>query len=195
MNRQKLGVLLLGISIGTALLAALSSISSSAQAVQLSDGTVFFISPPRLEGASTTQNSARAWVVTYYFTVTIPENAGEPLQKVTIAQDENTDTVRFSLRETEAFEGSRGRLGATLPLGGVSSDPKTRAVTVTFNPPVEPGKTVTIALSPRANPDYAGVYLFGVTAFPPGEKPHGQFLGFGRFNIYSSGLDAFFRFR
>lgn len=181
------------LSFGTICAAVLSGVS--AEAVQLSDGTVFFTSPPRLEGASTTQNYVRAWVVTYYFTLTIPENSGEPLQKVTIAQERNTDTVRFSLDETKAFEGKRGRLGATLPIQSTTSDPKTKAVTVTFNPPVTAGKTVTISLSPRSNPDYSGVYLFGVTAFPPGEKSHGQFLGFGRLNIYDSGRSSLFRFR
>ncbi|MBW4538011.1 MAG: DUF2808 domain-containing protein [Myxacorys chilensis ATA2-1-KO14] len=181
------------LSLGMISMAVLSGVS--ARAVQLSDGTVFFTSPPRLEGASTTQNYVRAWVVTYYFTLTIPENSGEPLQRVTIAQDENVDTVRFSIDETKAFEGQRGRLGATLPIQATTSDPKTKAVTVTFNPPIAAGKTVTIALSPRSNPDYGGVYLFGVTAFPPGEKSHGQFLGFGRLNIYDSGPNSFFRFR
>jgi hypothetical protein len=182
-------------SVGTFLIAALSSVAGTAQAVQLSDGTVFFTSPPRLEGASTTQNYIRAWSVTYYFTLSIPENSGEPLQKVTIAQNEGTDTVRFSLKETEAFEGTRGHLGAKVPIGDVTSDPKTKAVTVTFNPPIPGRKTVTIALAPRENPAYSGVYLFGVTAFPPGEKSHGQFLGFGRLSIYDSGPNFFFRFR
>jgi Protein of unknown function (DUF2808) len=59
---------------------------------------------------------------------------------------------------------------------------------VQFNPPVQPGRKVTIALSPQRNPAYSGVYLFGVTAFPTGEKSHGQFLGFGRLHFYDGGL-------
>ncbi len=166
---------------------------SAAQAVQLSDGTVFFTAPPRLVGASSTNNSVYAWSVTYYFTLNHLENAGEPLQRVTIAQDEGTDTVRFSSREIEAFEGSRDRLGSKLPLGEVTVDRKSRTVTVNFDPPVPPGRQVTIALSPDRNPLYGGVYLFGVTAFPPGEKTHGQFLGFGRLSFYEVGNDFFFR--
>jgi hypothetical protein len=54
---------------------------------------------------------------------------------------------------------------------------------VVFEPAIAPGKTVTVALRPVQNPNFPGVYLFGVTAFPPGEKVHGQFLGFGRFAI------------
>ncbi|HEY9294790.1 MAG TPA: DUF2808 domain-containing protein [Phormidium sp.] len=41
-----------------------------------------------------------------------------------------------------------------------------------------------MALDPVRNPCFSGVYLFGVTAFPQGEKAHGQFLGFGRFHFY-----------
>lgn len=184
------------LSIGAVSLAvggAIVTPHSPTQAVQLSDGTVFFIAPPRFVGASSTNNSVNAWSVTYYFTLNHLENAGEPLQRVTIVQDEGTDTVRFSPKEIEAFEGTRDRLGSKLSLGEVTTDRKSRTVTVNFNPPVPPGKTVTIALSPDRNPLYGGVYLFGVTAFPPGEKTHGQFLGFGRLNFYESGHPFFFR--
>ncbi len=171
------------LSFGAVLLASISA-PISASAVQLADGTVYFNSPPRLAGASTTQNSVYAWSATYYFELEVPENAGEPLQQVTIAQEEGSETVRFSEKETEAFEGDRTQ--NKLGLGAVTSDRKTRAVTVQFNPPVPPGKKVTIALSPERNPAYSGVYLFGVTAFPPGEKTHGQFLGFGRLHFYDN---------
>lgn len=175
--------------IGAALLTSIS-FPIAASAVRLADGTVYFNSPPRLVGASTTRNSVYAWSATYYFNLEIPENAGEPLQKVTIAQDEGGDTVRFSPKEIIAFENGRER--NRLTLGEVTSDRKTRTVTVNFNPPVPPGRKVTIALSPRQNPAYAGIYLFGVTAFPAGEKSHGQFLGFGRFHFYDNRPDLFF---
>jgi hypothetical protein len=58
---------------------------------------------------------------------------------------------------------------------------------VTFDPPVPPGKIITIGLRPTRNPLYDGVYLFRVTAFPPGEKATGQFLGFGRLQFYTDG--------
>ena len=171
----------------------LSSVTLPAQAVQIR-GTNYFTSPPRLVGASTTQNYVYAWSVTYYFTLDVPENSGEPLQKVTIAQNEGVDRVRFNLKQTEAVEGDR-RSNTKLGLGEVTQDPKTKAITVNFNPPVAPGKRVTIALAPYQNPAYGGVYLFGVTAFPPGEPAYGQFLGFGRISIYESGNNSFFRWR
>jgi hypothetical protein len=161
-----------------------------AQSIQVR-GANYFVSPPRLVGASTTQNSVYAWSVTYYFTLDVPENAGEPLQKVTIAQNEGFDRVRFDLKHTEAVEGDR-RSNTKLGLGEVTQDDKTKAITVSFNPPVAPGKRVTIALEPYQNPSTGGVYLYGVTAFPPGEPAYGQFLGFGRISIYESGFNSLF---
>jgi Protein of unknown function (DUF2808) len=162
----------------------------SAIAVQLADGTVYFTSPPQLGRVSATNSAVDAWVVTYYFTLTVPEKAGEPLGKVTIAQSEGTDRIRFSPQHIKAFAGMRDRHAMPFTLGEVVADRQTQTVTVNFNPPVPPGQTVTIALSPDRNPLYGGVYLFGVTAFPTGEKSHGQFLGFGRLHFYESGHDA-----
>lgn len=173
----------------------LSTLALPTQAVQVR-GTTYFVSPPRLVGASTTQNYIYAWSATYYFTLDVPENAGEPLQRVTIVQNEGVDRVRFNLKETEAFDGDR-RSNTKLGLSNVTLDEKTKAVNVIFNPPVQPGKRVTIALAPYQNPSSGGVYLFGVTAFPTGEPAYGQFLGFGRISIYESFNRLFFhpRFR
>lgn len=165
-----------------------------AEAVQVR-GTTYFVSPPRLVGASSTQNYVYAWSATYYFTLDVLENAGVPLQRVTIAQNEGADRVRFNLKETEAFDGG-SRSNTRIGLGDVTQDDKTKAITVNFNPPVPPGKRVTIALSPYQNPSVGGVYLFGVTAFPQGEPAYGQFLGFGRISIYDRGsvfFTPFFR--
>jgi hypothetical protein len=179
-----------------AIVFSLFSLTLPAQAVQVR-GTTYFVSPPRLVGASTTQNYVYAWSATYYFTLDIPDNSGEPLQRVTIAQDEGVERVRFNLKETEAFDGDR-QSRTKLGLGEVTLDEKTKAVTVNFNPPVPAGKRVTIALAPERNPAYGGVYLFGVTAFPTGEPAYGQFLGFGRISIYDNHFNSLFfhpRFR
>jgi hypothetical protein len=183
-------------SLGSALIVLMGStgLAQPGCAVQLANGTVYFNSPPRFVGASTTFNAVQAWSATYYFTLNLLENAGEPLQRVTIAQDEGVDTIRFDPKQIEAFEGTRDRLGPKISLSDVVVDRKTRSVSVTFNPPVAPGRAVTIALNPDRNPLYGGVYLFGVTAFPAGEKSYGQFLGFGRLHFYERG-SGFFRFR
>ena len=55
--------------------------------------------------------------------------------------------------------------------------------TVTFNPPIQPGQTVTVALDATANPWYGGVYLFGVTAYPEGNS---DLWDISRLRTYSS---------
>ena len=189
---KKTSVWLTTIAISTSLSAVI--LEMPAQAVKLSDGKVYFVQPPRLLGASTTQNSTRVWGATYYFTLNVPENAGEPLRQIMIAQQPSPDRIRFDVKDTHAFEGTR-RKGTPLTLSNAVEDRATQTVTLQFDPPVAPGKTITIALSPIVNPDVGGVYLFGVTAFPLGENPYGQFLGFGRLQFYDSGRDASFLFR
>lgn len=160
-----------------------------ARGVKLRDGTVSFVQQPRLVESTTTLKDINAWGATYYFTIDLPENAGEPLQTVTINQHEGVDNIRFDLEDTRAFVGTRRRKGETITLGGVTRDKKTRTVTVVFDPPVTPGKTITIGLRPVQNPFSSGVYLFGVKAFPAGAKTAGQFMGYGRLQFYGDLFD------
>lgn len=167
------------VAISTGLISGVEVVS----AVRLADGTVYFAQPPSLVSATTTFNNVYMWGSTYYFTLNVPQNAGEPLERVTIAQQEGIDDIEFELEDSRAFEGTRRDKGQRIALSAVGGSNK-RSLWVTFDPPVSPGKTVTIALYPVRNPRYAGVYLFRVTAFPAGEKTHGQFLGFGRLHFY-----------
>ncbi len=184
-------VVLLGTALAW-LIATESYAPPKSQAVQLRDGKVYFVQPPRLVEATTTYKDVNVWGATYYFTISVPENAGEPLQKITINQHEGVDYIRFDLEETLAFEGTRDDEGQKLELKDVTSDRKTQTVTLTFSQPVPPGKIITIGLKPVRNPFTSGVYLFGVKAFPAGEKPYGQFLGYGRLQFYSPSIDSFF---
>lgn len=163
----------------------------SADGVQLRDGTVYFVQPPDLVDAITTFKGVNTWGATYYFTINVPAKAGEPLQRVTITQREGVDNIRYDLEDSRAFVGTPNRKRERLTLGEVTRDRQTRTVTVNFNPPVAPGQTFTIGLRPLRNPRFSGVYLFGVTAFPVGEKSHGQFLGYGRFHFYGGGSRRF----
>ncbi|MEH2319476.1 DUF2808 domain-containing protein [Nostoc sp.] len=163
------------------------------QAVQLRDGTVYFVQPPKLVKATTTYKDVNILGGTYYFTINLPENAGESLQKVTIAQREGVENIDYNLNDTRAFVGTSDAYGGLrlrkemrLKLGAVTNERDTRTVSVNFDPPVTPGQTITIALRPVSNPSFSGVYLLGVTAFPVGENSHRQFLGFGRFQFYSN---------
>jgi len=157
------------------------------QAVQLSDGLVYFIEPPSLVNAKTSTNSVNYLQPTYYFTINIPENAGESLQKVVINQQEGVDNIISDIADTYAFLGVHDQKKARLTLAAVTKEEKKRTVSITFNPPVSPGQKVTIALIPVSNPRISGVYMFGVTAFPTGEKSYGQYLGVGRLQFYGRG--------
>lgn len=173
--------------LGTTLAVALSigATAEVTQAVKLRDGTVYFVQPPELVAATTTFNSVNEWGATYYFTITLPEEAGEPLQRVTIKQQEGADNIRYRLKKSRAFEGTRHDKGTPIKLAEVTNDRDNRLIVVNFEQPIPPGKTITIGLQPVENPFSPGVYLFGVTAFPTGEKSHGQFIGYGRLQFYS----------
>ena len=71
-----------------------------------------------------------------------------------------------------------------MPLASIGGEQpnKPGEATIAFDPPVSPGTTVTVALRAKRNPS-GGVYLFGVTAFPAGERSWGQFLGYGRLHF------------
>jgi hypothetical protein len=157
-----------------------------AQAVQLSDGKVYFTRPPEFIEAITYYKNTGALSATYYFTLRVPADAGEPLRRVTLAQTEGVDAIRFILNQTTAYEGKNDK--SLFTLGEVTEDRKQRTVSITFDPPIPPGKLITIAMRPIRNPLTSGVYMFGVTAYPPGEKVHGQFLGYGRLHFYNNGF-------
>lgn len=72
----------------SSLLACIISIEissfKSSKAVQLQDGKTYFVQSPRLLEAKTTFNDVNIWNATYYFTVKVPLDAGEPLRKIEI---------------------------------------------------------------------------------------------------------------
>jgi hypothetical protein len=155
-------------------------LTSVSQAVQLSDGTTFFERPPVLDRSQISSRSADLPNAIYQFTIEMPGNAGEGLQKLEFEQVESAEAIRFAPNRTEAFLGRRNRTQDAIPVK--LTETENRWV-LTFETPIEPGKTVTVALHARRNPSVAGTYFIGVTAYPVGEKSHGQFLGFGRFRI------------
>lgn len=158
--------------------------SHKTDAIKLADGTVHFAKGPELLSPTTTFNDAGFWSATYFFTIKVPENAGEPLQRVTIAQIEGVDNIRYRLKETYAFEGNRHKEGKKISIRKVELNQNNNTLNVVFEPPISPGKTVTVALRPVQNPFSSGVYLFGVTAYPAGEKAYGLYLGVGRLHFY-----------
>ncbi|WP_404790130.1 DUF2808 domain-containing protein [Altericista sp. CCNU0014] len=169
---------------GVAVLAAgimgWSLVGHPAAAVRFADGTVQFAGVPRLGKVSATDNQAWAWGATYLFTLQVPEDASEPLGQVMLQQAEGVDTVEFNLKRTYAYLNGDRRQTATVEAVNVNPD----TLELTFNPPILPGSTLTIGLRPYNNPNTGGVYLFGVTAAPVGEKVRSQFIGYGRLQFY-----------
>ena len=181
-TRRGLG---LGLSLSLGLGLAIAPLPG--RTVQLADGTIWFERPPSLADASTTRNSAYANRPTYYFTLDVPTDAGEPLGRIAITQRDFTTAsgrIRYDLNDSVAFFGTRRDRGDRLPIQAVNFDPETASVSVTLAEPIAPGNTVTLGLRPYRNPRRSGVYLFGVTAFPAGDQAHGQFLGYGRLHFY-----------
>ena len=152
--------------------------------VQTKDGTVYFAQPPRLVKAVTTRSETYVWGATYYFTLNLLPDAGVPLKQVTISKTEGPDNIRYNSKKIIAFKGTHRNKGQQLTVEEVGIDKKTNTISVFFNPAVPPGTTFTIGLRPVRTPISGGVYLFGVTAFPVGEKPYGYFLGYGRLHFY-----------
>jgi Protein of unknown function (DUF2808) len=159
---------------------SISLVSIPAAAVRFADGTVQFAGVPRLGKVSTTDNQTWAWSATYLFTLHIPEDASEPLGRVSLKQEEGVDAVEFNLKRTYAY--LKGDRRQTTTVEAIKTNPDT--LDLTFDPPIAPGTTVTIGLRPYTNPRTGGVYLFGVTTTPVGEKVRGQFIGYGRLQFY-----------
>lgn len=55
---------------------------------------------------------------------------------------------------------------------------------VAFNPPVPPGQTVTIRLRSVRNPQFGGIYLFRVAAYPQARKSTQSISWIGQVSIY-----------
>jgi len=166
---------------------------SSAEAVQLRDGKTYFVHLPMLIEAETTNNRIYARGATYYFAIALPQNMGEPLQKLEINQTEGFGSIDFFSNDTIAYlqpaSGDRIAVSSKTEISP-SQDRDRPKITVTFDPPIPasnaPNSKLIVGLRPIQNPRTDGVYLFGVTAFPQGDRPNSQFLSYGRLSFYSS---------
>ncbi len=154
------------------------------QSIVRAQSSNFFSHPPMLTRTNVLNNVSNA-PGTYEFTITVPADAGVPLKAITIVQDENLETVRFDVSRSKAFVGERYAAGPELRLMSVGGPEEKRGTAmIVFDQPVQPGSTVTVAVAAVANPNWASVYEFGVTAYPTGDNSRGQFLGYGRINFY-----------
>lgn len=145
-----------------------------------------FEAPPRLIDTATTFSSVRVWGAKYYFSFVLPDDAGEPLKTVEIKQLSAPDEIEYQLDETFAFVGTRDDRGKRLSLNEVELNEETDTVSITFDPPVQPGTAFTIGLKPVRNPSFGGTYLFRIQVFPAGNMPYGLDLGVGRLQFYDN---------
>jgi hypothetical protein len=161
--------------------------TSIAEAGELRGGVRFFSRPPQLADSVTTFNAVSIPAAKYYFTISLPEQAGEPLDRVVFQQQPNPDPINFYPEQTFAFLGDRHNQGSQVALESVDWDRDRGKITVTFAQTISPGETVTIGLKPWKNPDVPGVYQFRVFALPPGENSQAMDLGVARFQFYRGG--------
>lgn len=163
-----------------------------AEALQLRDGKTYFVHLPTFLEAESTVNVIYARNATYYFKIALPQNMGENLQKLEIVQSEGFESIDFLLDETIAYlQSSSGDRVAISGKAEISQnqDRSQKKIVITFDPPIpangEPNRQLVVGLRPIRNPRYDGVYLFGVSASPQGDRPNTQFLGYGRLSFYS----------
>ena len=178
------------LAIATAVVGVNSLIFQPIQALELPSGQRVFEKAPRLI-RSATNFQTRDSLAYYYFTIEIPEDAGEPLKAVTILQKANVEEITFFPNKTRAFYGDKFKKDLSIPLVSAESlaskeSSENNGVKVVLEKPVEAGNIVTISLRAR-NPRYGGIYLFGVTAFPLGENSQGIYLGSGRIHFVIRG--------
>ncbi|MDJ0719441.1 MAG: DUF2808 domain-containing protein [Prochloraceae cyanobacterium] len=65
---------------------------------------------------------------------------------------------------------SQSDLSHIISLEAVNMAREKQEIELIFEKPISAGTTFTIGIVPQKNSRYAGVYLFGVTAFPRGEN-------------------------
>jgi hypothetical protein len=147
-------------------------------------GQPFFNHPPQLIRAAASQTGENA-PSTYKFTLMVPQDAGQPLKAIAIAQVKNVETVKFDISNSKAFIGERLTADSEIQLASVGGNQPSNPgeATIVFDQPVQPGNIVTVELAVQRNPGWGGIYLFGVTAYPAEENGLGQFLGYGRISF------------
>ena len=181
------------LGLGVLLTTTIAVSPTALTAAQLADGSTMFDSPPRLVSFVTTRDRTNDSRATYYVTVDLLPEAGEPLKTLQVSLIEGRfRQLNYRLDDLEVFQGDRSDRGERLPIEFATYDNAAQTLTVRLATTAVPGQRVTLALSPTRNPSRGGVYLFDVTAAPDGELPVTQRVGTGRLNIFRpDGNDPF----
>ncbi|MEM8501649.1 MAG: DUF2808 domain-containing protein [Cyanobacteria bacterium P01_D01_bin.1] len=123
----------------------------------------------------------------YLFNISIPQDSIAPIQKIVFQQIEGADYPSYSTRKSYVFEG--GDRNQKIASSSVANDTDARTVTVTFDPPLQSGREITVVLNAFRNPR-DGIYIYQVAGLPIGEDSQLRRLGTARLSFYqSSGRD------
>ncbi|MEY3545213.1 MAG: hypothetical protein RLZZ247_1370 [Cyanobacteriota bacterium] len=164
-------------------LVALQVAAAPALALEL-DGQTWFRQPPWKVTFTNYYTYVGQTAATYYFTLTLPEQAGAGLGGLVIQQTRGVDrNFQFAPARTRAFVGLPRREGEPVAVQ-TTWDPQARRITVQFPQPPQPGQTITLALKPWNNPFQSDTYLFSVQALPAGPNPVAASLGFATMPIF-----------
>ena len=176
MNKQFWGVTI-------SLVSVLAGLSPVILAKEHKSSISYFSRSPRLINVMTTYRGARVRRPRYYYTIDLPNGSGNSLKTITINQRQGSEEIDYYPQDTIAFQGTPNHRENPLTIAETTWDKTTETMTITFDPPVSPGTTFTIGLKAKKNPEYGGIYLFGVTAFPAGNNPRPLYLGSGRLHF------------
>ncbi len=157
-----------------------------AGAVQVGDGTRYFNRVPVLVSNQAYDRAFNA-PARNSFVIALPADAGESLGRIEIdlgdfGSDYSIDTGRTAVYDLEERRIAIKNTTVLAPRS-LKDNP---VVSIELAEPLQPGKTAVIQLRVSLTPRIGGAQLLGVTAFPAGEKAHGQFLGFGRVNLWDN---------
>lgn len=123
----------------------------------------------------------------YYFTIDFPADAVESLEKLTFEQVEGAGYPRYRDSGSYAFDNADR---TPLPISAVQNNSDDKTITVEFDPPIEPGRQITVGFKAR-NPR-SGTYVYQLTAFPVGAT-QGQYAGVDRFSVFDPSNRPFLR--
>jgi len=181
-NKFKRNIPVYLFGIGLALTGATALVASPVIGVLVGD-RVAFDRAPRLVRSAASSSSPNSGA-DYQFTITLPIDAGEPLQAIQITPHNHVEEISLNHSDSAAFEGDSLAGGPDLPLSSIGGPTEVPGEALfVFNPPVLPGNTITVELEAEHNPAQGGVYEYGVTAYPAGPNGIGMFLGYGRLHL------------
>jgi Protein of unknown function (DUF2808) len=160
----------------------LASLTLPVSAIQFSNGETAFSNIPILSSYGLLNANLGAQGI-YDVKVEVPASSDIGLGRLLIELDNSPSTLpTVDPKQVSATAISGNN---TIPVDVTFTETGNQLI-FTFPKPIPAGSTIDLRWTAR-NLREPGVYLFGVTAYPTGTSPRGQFLGFARLNIGTNG--------